>query len=86
MLLDTIQFFIDGLEGIVSSFLVRDYVFYIGVGFALLSCWVLGFICSVCEGIEQMLEVARMYSSEVEYSEENLEKIKQYLDKNNWYD
>jgi len=68
-------------EQLACYFIFRH--FESGVGFALLSCWVLGFICSACEGIEQMLEVARMYSSEIEYSEENLEKIKQYLDKNN---
>ncbi len=46
-----------------------------GVEFILLSCWVLGAICSACENIEEMLDVARMYSSEIEYSDENITKI-----------
>ncbi len=46
-----------------------------GVGFTLLSCWVIGVICSSCKNLEEMIDVVRMYSSEIEYSEENLEKI-----------
>lgn len=51
-----------------------------GIGFALLSCWILGEICSACETHEQMIDVARMYSSEVEYSEENMEKVRIFLE------
>ncbi len=46
-----------------------------GVGFALLSCLLIGRICTFLESTEQMIDVARMYSSEIEYSEENIEKI-----------
>ena len=46
-----------------------------GVEFALLSCWVLGAICAECDSFEEMLDVARMYSSEIEYCEENTEKV-----------
>ena len=51
-----------------------------GVDFALISCWVLGAICSDCESIDEMLDAARMYSSEVEYCEENTEKVKFFLE------
>ncbi len=51
-----------------------------GVGFALLSCWVVGVICSACESPEEMLDVARMYSSEIEYCEENTQKVKMFLE------
>lgn len=50
-----------------------------GVGFTLLSCWTLGAICSNCTNLEQMLDVVRMYSSEIEYSEENAEKVASFL-------
>ena len=43
-----------------------------GVGFVLLSCYVVGIICTKYNSIEEMLDVARMYSSEIEYSDENL--------------
>lgn len=46
-----------------------------GVGFTLLSCYVIGIICAECNSIEEMLDVARMYSSEIEYSEENTQKV-----------
>ena len=60
-------------EQLACYFIFRH--FEKGVGFALLSCWVLGAICSACQSFEQMLDSVRMYSSEIEYSEENLEKI-----------
>lgn len=50
-----------------------------GVGFMLLSCFVIGMICSECENFAKMLDVVRMYSSEIEYSEENTEKVADYL-------
>ncbi len=53
--------------------------FQSGVHFILLSCWVLGAICSSCESFEEMLDIARMYSSEIEYCEENTEKIQKFL-------
>jgi hypothetical protein len=36
-------------------------------------------ICSACESLEEMLDVVRMFSSEVEYCEENTEKVKAFL-------
>lgn len=50
-----------------------------GVGFMLLSCWVIGAISSFCENFEQMLDVVRMYSAEIEYCEENAEKVACFL-------
>lgn len=50
-----------------------------GVGFALLSLFVLGAICSTCTSVEEMLDVVRMYSCEIEYSEENTKKVNEYL-------
>ena len=51
-----------------------------GAGFAILSCWVLGTIFSSCETLEKMYDVVRMYSSEIEYSEENIDSIMDFLD------
>ena len=50
-----------------------------GVGFALLGCYVVGQVCAECNNFEEMLDVARMYSSEIEYSEENTEKVADFL-------
>ncbi len=50
-----------------------------GVGFALLSCWVLGAIGTACKNLEEMLDATRMYSSEIEYCEENTEKVVDFL-------
>ena len=65
-------------EQLACYFIFRH--FESGVGFALISCWVLGAICSGCESIDEMLDAARMYSSEVEYCEENTEKVKLFLE------
>jgi len=43
------------------------------VNFSLMSCYVLGALWSQCENKDKMFDLLRMYSSEVEYSEENLE-------------
>ncbi len=64
-------------EQLACYFIFRH--FESGVGFALLSCWTIGTICSTCETLEQILDVARMYSSEIEYCEENVEKVKKFL-------
>lgn len=64
-------------EQLACYFIFRH--FKSGVGFAILSCWVIGAICSSCESLEEILDVARMYSSEIEYSEENTEKINAFL-------
>ena len=53
-----------------------------GVGFALLGCYVIGAISSFCNDFEQMLDVVRMYSSEIEYCEENTEKVARFLELN----
>ena len=71
---DDMQIF---FEQLACYFIFRH--FESGVGFALISCWVLGAICSASETIEEMLDIARMYSSEVEYCEENTKKIKAFL-------
>lgn len=52
-----------------------------GVGFALLSCWIIGAICSDCDNLDDMLDIVRMYSSEIEYCEENTEKVAAFLNK-----
>ena len=57
-----------------------------GMGFALIGCLVLGAICADCESIDQMLDKARMYSSEIEYSEENTQKVKDYMKDKNKYE
>lgn len=64
-------------EQLACYFIFRH--FKSGVGFAILSCWVIGAICLSCESLEEMLDVARMYSSEIEYSEENTQKINAFL-------
>jgi len=64
-------------EQLACYFIFRH--FEKGVGFALISCWVLGAICSKCETFEQMLDIVRMYSSEIEYSEENTERVAEFV-------
>jgi len=66
-------------EQLACYFIFRH--FERSVGFVLLSCWVVGALCSFCEGLEEMLDIARMYSSEIEYCEENVEKICAFLAK-----
>jgi len=53
--------------------------FQSGVGFVILSCWVIGAIISSCDNFVKMLDVVRMYSSEIEYCEENTQKVKAFL-------
>ncbi len=60
-------------EQLACYFIFRH--FERGIGFTLVSCFVIGAICSKCETFEQVLDVVRMYSSEIEYSEENTEKV-----------
>ena len=50
-----------------------------GVGFAILSCLVIGAICGSCENFSEMIDVVRQYSSEVEYCEENTQKVIDFL-------
>lgn len=65
-------------EQLACYFIFRH--FKSGVGFAVLSCWVIGAICSNCESFDKMLDVVRMYSSEIEYCEENTQKVKKFLE------
>ena len=64
-------------EQLACYFIFRH--FGSGVGFAILSCWVIGAIISSCDNLEEMLDVVRMYSSEIEYCEENTQKVKTFL-------
>ena len=66
-------------EQLACYFVFRH--FETGVGFAPLSCWVIGAIISSCESFDEMLDVVRMYSSEIEYSEENTEKLEIFFKK-----
>lgn len=71
---DELQIF---FEQLACYFIFRH--FEKGVGFALLSCWVIGEICLSCRSLEEMIDVARMYSSEIEYCEENTEKVRSFI-------
>jgi len=64
-------------EQLACYFIFRH--FRNGAEFAILSCWVIGSIISLCDNLEEMLDVVRMYSSEIEYSEENTQKVKMFL-------
>ena len=64
-------------EQLACYFIFRH--FKKGVEFTLVSCFVVGAICSKCETFEQRLDVVRMYSSEIEYSEENTETIADFM-------
>ncbi len=64
-------------EQLACYFVFRH--FQSGVGFAILGCRVIGKICAACKNSEEMLEVVRMYSAEIEYCEENAKKVKEYL-------
>lgn len=64
-------------EQLACYFIFRH--FESGISFTLLSCWVLGAIFSSCENLEQMFDIVRMYCSEIEYSEENVEKVRHFL-------
>ena len=45
-----------------------------GIRFVLMSCWLVGALCQKAEGdIGKINDLVRMYSSEIEYSEDNLE-------------
>lgn len=51
------------------------------VKFSLMSCWLIGAMCSYYKhkngsiSLEEMVDIVRMYSAEVEYSEDNLETV-----------
>lgn len=65
-------------EQLACYFIFRH--FKSGVGFALLSLWVIGMLCSSCEKYDKMFDVVRMYSSEIEYSEENIQKVISFVE------
>ena len=47
-----------------------------GIRFVLMSCWLVGALCQKAEGdMEKINDLVRMYSSEIEYSEDNLETL-----------
>jgi len=64
-------------EQLACYFIFRH--FRSGVEFAILSCWVIGAIISSCESFDEMLDIVRMYSSEIEYCEENTQKVAIFL-------
>lgn len=47
--------------------------------FAILSCYMIGALSEKAKEINDIIEIARMYSSEIEYSDENLEKLIELL-------
>lgn len=55
-----------------------DGLFRERVQFAVLSCYMIVALCRSCL-IEELLEVARMYSSEIEYSDENVDILLETL-------
>lgn len=59
---------------------IYDEKFYGRLLFAVLSCYMIGTLCQIGFDIE---EVARMYSSEIEYSDKNLDTIIELLQKEN---
>jgi len=63
-------------EQLACYFVFRHFVR--GAGYVLLSICVLGAIISACENLEQIFDVVRMYSAEIEYSEENIERIVEF--------
>ena len=63
-------------EQLACYFIFRH--FGSGIGFTLVSLYAVGMMCSECESIEEMLEIVRMYSSEVEYSQENTEIVSEF--------
>ena len=71
---EDLQFF---FEQLACYFVFRH--FESGVGFTLLSCFVIGAICSKCDSFEKMLDVVRMYSSEIEYCEENVARLQEFV-------
>lgn len=63
-------------EQLACYFIFRH--FENGIGFALLGCWTVGAMCSDSESLDECIDTARMYSSEIEYSDENTEKVRLY--------
>ncbi len=69
---DNLQIF---FEQLACYFVFRHFKGEVNeIEFALLSCYVIGAMC-INESFEKALDIARMYSSEIEYSEENIETI-----------
>ena len=53
-----------------------DYDYKNSVKFIVLSCFVIAFLWHFNNDFEKIVDIARMYSSEIEYSDENVEKIR----------
>lgn len=64
-------------EQLACYFVFRHYKN--GAYFTLLSCWVIGQLCASAESLDEMLDIARMYSSEIEYCEENTQTVIDFL-------
>lgn len=71
-------------ENLASYFVFRhfssdleDGEYYKAVNFSLISCYIIGalFSCHNPLSKEKMIDIVRMYSSEIEYSEENTKRI-----------
>ncbi len=60
-------------EQLACYFVFRH--FQSGIVFPILSVVTIALICSGCKTFEEMFGAVRMYSSEIEYSEENTEKL-----------
>ena len=67
------------LKNILSYLIYRhfinvsiDYDLQTSLSFCILCCYIIGFIS---ETIDEIPEIARMFSCEIEYSDENIEKI-----------
>lgn len=61
---------------------LEDFLFYERIQFSILSCFVIASM-NKTETTEEMLEIARLYSSEIEYSDENIEILLDILNEYN---
>ena len=68
-------------EQLACYFIFRH--FEKGIGMAVMGCYVVALLCDDCNTFEQMADIVRMYSCEIEYSEENTQKISEYIENNN---
>lgn len=61
---------------------LEDFLFAERIQFAVLSCYVITSL-NKSKSLEEMLEIARLYSSEIEYSDENIEVLLDILNEYN---
>ena len=54
---------------------IYDDTLKIRISFSLHAAYMIKNICADCNDINQIIDIARQYSSEIEYSEENIERI-----------